>query len=92
MERGSRRLRLREFDLRFGLVCTLEGLFDPTLGFTAIDQEAINLRLRSGLSLRLVLDQSIEFEFSLTGLSFRYKGPSYRVGQALQNGYQRESN
>jgi hypothetical protein len=33
-------------------------------------------------------DQSIEFEFSLTGLNFRFKGPSHRAGQALHQGLQ----
>jgi hypothetical protein len=38
------------------------------------------------------VEQPVEFKFSLTGLSFEYKGPSHRAGQALQHGLQQSLN
>jgi hypothetical protein len=38
------------------------------------------------------MSEQMEFEFSLTGLKFKFKGPSSRVGQALQSGLQQSIN
>ncbi len=54
--------------------------------------ESSNSPAGSGQPTYLPADQSVEFEFSLTGLNFRYKGPSHRVGSALQNGLQQSLN
>src|SRR4051812_36927544 len=37
-------------------------------------------------------DQSIEFEFSVSNIQFRFKGPSHRAAQSIQHGFQQSLN